>query len=82
MLITVSLICNFSYDVIQIRCSVDVLKDYFEAPLLFQFVCMEFDILAFKFFCYIGLNNGAFGLNVNLLIICNFYLMIANGDFL
>jgi len=60
----------------------DVLKDYFEAPLLLQFVCVEFDILAFKLFRYIGLNDGAFGLNFNLLIICHFYLMIASGNFL
>jgi len=81
MLITaMSLIFNF-FDIIQVRCSMDIFKDYFETPLLFQFIYMKFCIFSFEFFHYVNISNKAFRLDFNLFIIYNFYFVIVNGNF-
>jgi hypothetical protein len=59
----------------------DMFKDYFEVFFLLQFICVEFCIPAFEFFHYVDINNGAIGLDFNLLIVCNFDFISANGNF-
>jgi hypothetical protein len=81
MLITVSSSSSILlfFDVVQIRCNMDVFEDYSKTPLLLRFECVDFRVFAFKL-CH-NVCDGILWLDFNLFIY-DFYFVFANGDFL